>query len=541
MKQLQQIIERALRGPGPSRLLHRFGVDARRFWLLMDLFGQLHDRREILNQLGRDGPTLKVITAIYFVIAALVSLVMLARHAPLAALFSTFLGFTAFLLFTILLSEAGNSLLNPAEGLILAHQPINGATFTAAKLSHLLRIVAYLVVGLNAVPALAGLGWKDAAWWYPFLHLGAAFAAGLVMALFCCAIFGWLVRFVPPARLKAAGQIADMMPWIVVLTFQYAHVGLGQLQPGRWLPADPHVQAALAAVALLAAAASIWFGIRALSGDYLVKVATIAHSSSGAKSPLRRAPVGALVARFTGGPPARAGFEYMRRMVVRDWQFRRQLLPLLPAIIGPLVMIARDWRTSPFSGKFTSAHVLPHVIGVWLFFICLILQYGSDYKGAWIFQLPPSRNFDRFVRGVHAFLLLALVVAPNAVLLPVVCWAWGLWQGALFVAFSLAVSSIYLAGTLRMVEGLPFARQMEANRGAGFIPLMVLGGAIIAVAVAAQHFLLFRYPLAVLAVTPALAVIAIELTKSSLTAFADTIRFSLGLDSNESGSFYVEL
>ncbi len=427
MKEILYSLERALRGPVPSRLLLRFGVDARRFWLLMDLFGQLHDRREILNQLGRDGPTLKVITVIYFVIAAIISLVMLATHAPLAALFSLFLGLTAFLLFTMLLSEAGNSLLNPVEGLILAHQPINGATFTAAKLSHLVRIVAYLVAGLNAIPALAGLGLKNAAWWYPFVHLFAAFGVGLVMALLCCAIFGWLVLIVPPARLKAVGQIADMMPWIAILTLQFGRGALRELHPERWLPADPRLQAAVAALCLLAAVASIWLGIRALSGDYLVKVATIAHSSSGATSPLRRSPVGAFVARCTGGPAGRAGFEYVRRMMVRDWQFRRQLIPLLPAIVGNVILLARDWRTSPFSGQFASAHVLPHVIGVGLFFICLIMPYGSDYKGAWIFQLPPSRNFNRFARGVHALLFLALIVLPNAALLPVVCWAWGLW------------------------------------------------------------------------------------------------------------------
>ncbi len=66
------------------------------------------------------------------------------------------MGFTAFLLVTVLISEAGNSLLNPAEAMVLAHQPISGATYTAAKLSHLLSIVLYLVPGINLVPALAG-------------------------------------------------------------------------------------------------------------------------------------------------------------------------------------------------------------------------------------------------------------------------------------------------------------------------------------------------------------------------------------------------
>ncbi len=103
------------------------------------------------------------------------------------------------------------------------------------------------------------------------------------------------------------------------------------------------------------------------------------------------------------------------------------------------------------------------------------------------------------------------------------------------------MSSIYLSLTLRMVEGLPFTKQMEANRGAGTMPLIILGAAIISAAVAAQHFLLFRSPFAVLAATIGLALLALWLTKSSLAAFADSIRFNLGLESNESGSFYVEM
>jgi hypothetical protein len=35
----------------------------------------------------------------------------------------------SFILLSILTLEAGNSLINPSEGLFLAHQPINGVTY----------------------------------------------------------------------------------------------------------------------------------------------------------------------------------------------------------------------------------------------------------------------------------------------------------------------------------------------------------------------------------------------------------------------------
>ncbi len=47
--------------------------------------------------------------------------------------------------------------MNPVEAHVLAHQPINGATYVAAKLTHLVRILLYLVPAMNAIPAFGGL------------------------------------------------------------------------------------------------------------------------------------------------------------------------------------------------------------------------------------------------------------------------------------------------------------------------------------------------------------------------------------------------
>jgi hypothetical protein len=157
-----------------SRLLSWFGVDARRYWLLMDLFRKLSDRGEMLDQMGLNGLALKRAAMLYFVMVALFSLLFAVAQPAVTVYFTVFLAITAVLLLSILLSEAGNSLINPAEAMVLAHQPINGAIYTAAKLSHLVRIVLYLVPGINGGPALAGLLLKGAAWYYPILHLAAA-------------------------------------------------------------------------------------------------------------------------------------------------------------------------------------------------------------------------------------------------------------------------------------------------------------------------------------------------------------------------------
>ncbi len=541
MKAIVEAIMRLLRGPRCCRELKRMGIDPKRYWLLMDLFGQLSDRREIMNQLGRDSSTLQLVSWMYFALMSLCGLVLVFAGTAVATYFWLLMAMTAVFLLLILIPETANSLVNPIEGLILAHQPIDGATYTAAKLSHLLRILLYLVPGLSVGPALAGMLLKSAPWFYPLLHVAAAFAAGIVMALLCCSLFGWLIRFVPARRLKAAGQVAEILPWAGYLLMQVNRKWIGRFRVGALLPASPELRYALMGALGLAAVAAVFLGLRSLSGDYLVRVSSIAHGSSNVRAKSRRSRLSGMVARLFGGPPARAAFEYIPRMMRRDWQFRRQMIPMVVPMAMPLVFLAGALRTSPFSGKFTAAHALPHAFGFVFYAICTVIAYGSDYKGAWVFLLAPSRALGGFARGVHAALWVRLVVIPHLALLAPLAWFWGIRDAALFVAFSAAVASLYLGIELRTIDATPFTKQPVVATNPYAVVVLLAGGMIIAAAVALQYFLLFRSPLAVAMATVGVGAAAYAATRSSLGTLETTMRFTLGLESGESGSLYKEI
>jgi hypothetical protein len=269
-------------------------------------------------------------------------------------------------------------------------------------------------------------------------------------------------------------------------------------------------------------------------------VAAIAHGGSGGKRRVRRSRLGDLVARLSGGPSARAGFEYLSRMMLRDWQFRRQMIPVIPLTVMPLVFALRDIRSSPFSGKFTAVHIFPHALGIAFYMICTVMVFGNDHQGCWLFLLAPSRAFRGFVRGVYARLL-SVILALHLPLLAVLTWYWGVRDASLFVAYSAAVSAIYLGLELRLIEGMPFSRQPEAASNPLILPMMLLGGIAMTIAVGLQYFLIFRSVLAVLGVTAALCGVAWYLTRSSLDAFEVNIKFRLGLLSSESKGIYREV
>jgi hypothetical protein len=305
----------------------------------------------------------------------------------------------------------------------------------------------------------------------------------------------------------------------------------------HWLPTGTGPLIAIACALAALAAAMIVLGLRSLSGDYLARVSAIAQGGSGKKFRARRFQLGALVC---SGPSARADFDYVWCMMTRDWQFRRQMISLIPIAAMVFIAARQGLRISPFSGKFTAAHVFPHALGFAFFMICANMPYGLDRKGAWVFLLAPMGALRGLARGVYARLL-TLILAPQLVLLPVLAWQWGIRDAALFLAYSAAVSALYLSLELRLVEGVPFTRQEQASGNPYMLMILLVGGLAVGIAVALQYFLIFRSPQAVLAVTVALSIAAWLATRSALQTFEVSIRFHLGLVSNESKGIYTEV
>jgi hypothetical protein len=185
--------------------------------------------------------------------------------------------------------------------------------------------------------------------------------------------------------------------------------------------------------------------------------------------------------------------------------------------------------------------VLPHILGMGLFFTCNLLPYGNDYKGAWLFLLAPARAFRPFARGVHAALWTGGVLVPHALALAGLAWAWGIGHAALFVAYSAAVTSFYLSLTLRRIDGVPFTKQVDPAQGATLMPLIMAAGIAAAAAVGLQYFVVFRSPAVVAAATAAIGAAAHFLTRAAIGALETSMRYNLALVSTEAGNLYKEV
>ena len=543
VKALRSLGKRLCHGPEFTALLRGCGIEPRRYWILVDLFETLGKRQEVART-GSDAYSMRTLTIIWCFFSGVLSIVMAAFGANAGVYLLVFLALTAFQLSLLLIPEIAEGLVNPVEGLILAHQPVNGATWLAGKLTHLIRIVVYVVAAVNGVPALVPLlgpsGEGFLPFIHPFMHLLAALGVGLVVGFLCCSLFGWLVRFVPARRLKAAAAMVQVIPMFIGAGFHFLSAWMNELvdwamsiePPETWLGIGDGVPGGfpvvLAAVGVAITTVAVVPGLRALSVDHLIRVSSLMHSGARVgRRGRKRWEAGPWIARFAGGQAGRAGYEYLRLMMVRDWQFRKNMgLNAAYVIVFLVVLLVAGREVTPFASEFAVTHFLPHLIGLIVFFSCLFLAYGNDYKAAWWFSIVPGSSFRPFVRGTHGGLWFLLVAGPNLVCFLVLAWSWGVRDALWVIAFSTAVTSLYLAVGLRLIDGIPFGKQTPPARQVVTLAMMVIYFVVLTIAIGIQY-LVFRSVVAVATVTIMVSVGAWFLTMATLADFESRIRHSL--------------
>ncbi|HYK90376.1 MAG TPA: hypothetical protein VE398_16495 [Acidobacteriota bacterium] len=553
MIMLRNLRDRLLESGTVQKLCQGMGIDSHQYRLLLGLFGTLGGRLEVMGStmgLGR-------VAGFYLGSSLLMSLIALGNPA-LQTYLLFMLGYSMFAMLLILLQDAAESIMNPDEASVLAHQPINGATYVAAKLTHLLTVVAVIIPSLNLIPAVAGLYLRESHWFYPLTHLVAAYCAGLFVAFLVCGIYGWILLYISPAKSKSAALwlqlavvlalpligIAQMLFKSKALAYTAARVLDSSWMPWRWFVALGLMGQAEysgyyaweAVAACLLTSALIAFGLRGFRADYLVRVSTLIQGSAASidRHP-RRSGLSALVRKLTGAPSGFGAFKFTSIMFRRDWNFRRQAFPAIAMfLVYALAAVIAGIRVSPFaSGRFSirdfsPMHGFPHCLGVALAAACTMLCYTAEPQGSSMFISLPLGPVRAFVRGIYLSLWMPFVGATHLMILCPCIWFWGLAHGVLFIIFSTALVSFYLGLTLFIVEGLPFANVFKTSMGST-TPMVILIGLIPVFLFAIIQWLVFRSMALVLGATVLMAILAFVIAHFSLGKLEKEISSNLQL------------
>ncbi len=497
-------------------LLTACGVHPQQYQVLVDLFGTLGERKELLGNLGMDRHAMNITSLGLLIPGALIALIAFGGGS-LATFNMITLALSSLMLLMLLVMEASNSFLNPAEVAVLAHRPIAGATYFAAKLTYLVLVVLRATVSLNGPAAFAGLVKTDARWFYPLMHFVAACAAGLFLALVTCALLGLLFRIAPASRVRSAALWVQVVASMLPLLFNVARRPLEQLMvaiapptsgvywsfaPLTWFNAIAMAGQGgglvslrwPAAVSMIVSAAFVGFGVRSLSAGYMTRIVGVMRSRGTRWRVPLRSPLGRIVRALSGRPSGQAATGFISCMMRRDWQFRRGIIPLaVPMLLMVPALVRTTTGTSPFGeGRFSVVGFVPVLLSVVTLVVCQILSYSDHYRGAWIFVITPASGLRGFVRGVYWSIWLPFLALPFAVVMMVCSAYWGIADAALFAAYGLAFASLMFGLQLLLLDALPFTCAPSAERSAALVPFILFGPVAAVIAWGLQALLIFR-------------------------------------------------
>lgn len=498
------LFERLAGSTPAQRLLTRIGLDSRQFIVFLRLLRTLSERQEFMGNLGVNRVELTYVALIYavFIGTPMGLLVFLGLSAPLF-LFCN-LSMMLMLIVLVLVGESANTLYNPVEASVLAHNPVDSLTYAAAKIAHVMLAVLYLVPALAVPSAILGLRLREARWIWPLTHLAAAFLAGLFAAFLICALYGWMFRYLPAGRLK------NFSLWLQLLPFAAMPV-LGGLVGGSlhslrgmdfdvsrwtWMPLAWFVELGLLGsrnaqrqfgwqglLSIGATAIVVWFGLRSFSGTYFSEASSIVRGRSGRSRLRQRFHFAAMIRKLTGSPAGLGAFSFTSKMMRRDWHFRRTALPTVVYFLfafAPFVSHA-DFPASPMiPHTFSFALVVPHVLGLMLLTPCAMVVFTDLHRGSWIFLTSPLADLRAFTSGVYWAFWFPGVGVTHLCILPVLIRYWG-WRDALvFAGFSLILVSFYLGLAMLLISGIPFSNPFKASTAALGLPVLMLGGMVAA-------------------------------------------------------------
>ena len=210
-------MSRAVQNNVVARALSAAGIHAGNYVVLLDLFSTLSERQEF--KIGRAEISRNVFVGVFATLTAFVNLLAIfGAHPALHAFVVVNYAATGYILLVTLVPEAVNTFLNPIETSLLAHQPIQDRAYSAAKITYLATVVAWIIIPLNAAPTLLGLHLEGARWFFPVSYLLSAYTFGMFTALLICAVIGVLLRILSPSKLR---NIAAWMQTGMMLLFLF--------------------------------------------------------------------------------------------------------------------------------------------------------------------------------------------------------------------------------------------------------------------------------------------------------------------------------
>jgi hypothetical protein len=386
------------------------------------------------------------------------------------------------------LADFSGIVLSPDDYGILAHRPVDGRTFFAARLSSVVVYMWLLTLPFAALPTIGYLV-KDSGGSLAgaLASLAGAFTAATLVPLAAIVCYVSLMQLIPPQRLhRWLGYVQFLLSFLfigTVLLYSRSLRALGELSldktpvvylnPATWLAAWVEIaeqravpaDLAVAGLPLLAIGVLVVAARHRLSMHYAEKLAVLSarHDGSG----VAHLPVRAMIA----GPAHHAVALLAKAQFRSDQKFRLGVMGILPLTVIYLMM----GFTEPDGPVMLRGEPVLVYYAVLLFPAMLrqFFVHSEAWRASWVFHTAPM-PFEDIVVGLKNTLVARFLVPYLAfVLVLLYVFAPRPWLELLMHGLVLGLLSHgLLAADLLINPSLPFSQ--PARQGARSFALLVV-------------------------------------------------------------------
>jgi hypothetical protein len=476
-------------------------------YLLMDFRSQHYGRATGVKPHEAFTPLFWVVSQCLFAGTA-ISVILFLRVELYAFTFAALAMSMVVMLATIVV-EFNEVVLDPSEIDLIGHHPVLPRTYASARLANLCVYVLLMTAALNVFPALAGLGFREAAWSFPIVYAVAALIGNFLVTGALIVVYAIALRRGPGTNAR------DMLAWVQILLIMVLVYG-GQMvfRDGQarlemfaytlpaWIDWTPPGALARSVDGLsegLWARPAVLIGVCAIVAALLwagaLRFLAQVHGSMSRARTRRRPPVteakaeeayGRLVRSLTRPGPERLSFWLCCTMLWRDGELRMRSWVHFGA---PLAVFAMGWYTRQLTDPFVTGGA-----GAILPITCLLLpamsmpallhnlRFSRDHAASWVLATAPGARPAEFGEGMRKAIQWAFL-APTMLVLSIglgVLWRDPAHAAMHFlICWLLTVTAGYVA-TRGVVQWLPFSAPLARGESMGSIAAIsaAIGGGV---------------------------------------------------------------
>ncbi|WP_342558855.1 hypothetical protein [Metasolibacillus sp. FSL K6-0083] len=352
-----------------------------------------------------------------------------------------------FVIMTSMISDFSSVLLDLRDRNILGTKPISARTINAAKIVHIVIYLSYLTIAFMAIPLIVSLFTQGVLFFA--ITVVELVLSNILIVVLTAILYIAVLRFFDGEKLKdminyvQIGLTLAMMVGyqFVVRSFEFANLKI-VVELDWWsvflIPmwfAAPYelflngtINFFTVTMSMLAVAMplfSLWLYIQLIPAfeRNLQKLLATSKSKKVKTSRIKAF----LLSLLCPTNEERAFYRFASLMMKKERDFKLKVYPSLGfSIVIPFIFIFNTMRDETMNFATSNSYLTIYFSMLIIPTALLMLQFSSNYKGAWVFKAVPITSFAAYKKGVLKAFLVQLYTPLYLMISIIFCFIYGL-------------------------------------------------------------------------------------------------------------------